>query len=114
MDREYLLNAIEEKKEEIEEKKEELKDLEDGDKYDEYDNWLDELQEPYKVGCCTFYPSEVLKRCDEIAYNCGYDDFVECEREHYEEEIDDLKTELNELEDELKEFDLTNIVKWFK
>lgn len=42
---------------------------------DTYDEFLDEGTEPYKIGCCTFYASQVLKECDPIAYNCGLGDY---------------------------------------
>ena len=44
---------------------------------DNYDDMLDELYEPYSIGVCTFYASQVLKELDPIAYNCGIDDFVD-------------------------------------
>ena len=42
-----------------------------------YDNMLDECYEPYQVGVCTFYASQVLKECDPVAYDCGINDFVD-------------------------------------
>ena len=85
--------------EELEEAENNLKDLEDRNKKDEYDEWLDDLHEPYKVGCCEFSASQVLSELDPIAYDCGYYDFVESERYYYEEQISDLKSELEELEE---------------
>lgn len=77
-----------------------LTDLEDGNKTEEYDEWLDEITPPYKIGVCTFNASRVLKELDEIAYNYGYDDFVESERETYEGNINELQNELKEYEEE--------------
>ena len=41
-----------------------------------YDDILDEIYEPYKIGCCTFDASRVLIELDPIAYNCGINDEV--------------------------------------
>ena len=38
------------------------------------DDIIDEQNEEIKIGCCSFSPSEVLKNCDHIAYNCYMDD----------------------------------------
>ena len=43
--------------------------------YEEYDEELDDCNDEVKIGCCTFYPSEILRKCDPIAYRCGFDDF---------------------------------------
>ena len=43
--------------------------------YEEYDEDLDNCYGEVKIGCCTFYPSEILRECDPIAYRCGFDDF---------------------------------------
>ena len=42
---------------------------------DQYDNWLDELQPLTGIACNCF--STLLKVGDPIAYNCGYDDFLD-------------------------------------
>lgn len=38
------------------------------------DDIIDEENETIEIGCCTFYPSEILKNCDPIAYRCYADD----------------------------------------
>lgn len=43
--------------------------------FEEYDEDLDSCYDEVKIGCCTFYPSEILQTCDPIAYNCGFADF---------------------------------------
>lgn len=79
-----------------------------------YDDMLDECYEPYKIGCCTFYASQVLKECDPIAYRCGLSDYqsaeleeaqYEFEKEHFEcidtidfETKEDAENPLEELE----------------
>lgn len=40
-----------------------------------YDDLLDEGNEEYKIGFLTFSASEVLKKCDPVAYRCGQSDY---------------------------------------
>ena len=57
---------------------------------DQFDEWLDEIDEPYTMGTLTFYPSNVLKSCDPIAYHmCFTDDYQESMREPIEQEVRD-------------------------
>ena len=44
-----------------------------------YEDMLDECYEPYSMGGMTFYPSDILKSCDPIAYRCGFNDFFDDE-----------------------------------
>lgn len=39
-----------------------------------YDDLLDLGYDEYKLGCSTFLASEVLKKCDPVAYRCGQSD----------------------------------------
>jgi hypothetical protein len=41
-----------------------------------YDEALDEQGE-VKVGTLTFYPSQILKECDPIAYRVGFSDWLD-------------------------------------
>ena len=41
----------------------------------EYNEWLDELHPLEGIACNSF--STLLEAGDPIAYNCGYDDFLE-------------------------------------
>lgn len=71
---------------------------------DAYDEWLDEVYEPYVIGCCTFYASQVLSECDKIAYDCGLEDYISSSlddakfelEEWGEVEVGDYKLEINE------------------
>lgn len=73
-----------------------------------YDDTLDECYPPYKIGCCTFYASRVLKELDPIAYRCGISDFVDAElsdklsnfESAYEDEISNYKFRTEEEEAE--------------
>ena len=81
----------------------------------EFDEMLDDCHEAYQLGGMTFYPSDILKSCDPIAYriskseyesNYDLDDVEEYndlkdELESLEEELSDLESELEELQDEL-------------
>jgi len=100
-----LKEEIKEKKEEIEEKKQELKGLEDDDDYDAYDEWLDDIDGDVKIGTLTYSASYVLKNVDEIAYNCGYNDYIDFKTRELNDEISTLEDEIKELETELKELE---------
>ena len=54
-------------------------DLDNSEHVDMYNEMLDECYEPYSMGGMTFYPSDVLKNCDEIAWRVGFDDFFDDE-----------------------------------
>lgn len=41
------------------------------------DDMIDECYEEVKIGLMTFYPSQILKNCDPIAYSMIGDDFVD-------------------------------------
>jgi hypothetical protein len=47
-----------------------------------YDEFLDEVYGEVQIGTLTFYPSDILKSCDPIAYRVGlsdYEDMIESE-----------------------------------
>ena len=98
-------------KEEIEDLKEELELLEDEivlyeemsyEKTDEYDNFLDELGD-VTIGSLTYSASRTLKQIDEIAYNCGFNDWADSRITELQEQIDDLNDQISELEEEQDE-----------
>jgi len=76
-------------KERIEEIKERIKIIENNENTDEYDEMLNEVGIDLNV----YSPSMILKNVDEIAYNCGLNDYND-------EELSELTEELEELEDE--------------
>lgn len=41
-----------------------------------YDDMLDDCYPEVHIGCYTFYASQILSKCDPIAYELGKDDFV--------------------------------------
>ena len=80
------------------------------DLQDQFDECLDE-EGSIKVAGCTFYPSQILKECDPIAYRCGLNDFADFEfrkedTEEYQalqEEIDQLESDIEDLENEIED-----------
>ena len=73
----------------------------------EFDKYLDEDGEQHtSVG--SFYPSDILKNCDPVAYRCAKSDYEgnfdldNCtEYTDMVEELENLESELNILQDEL-------------
>lgn len=80
----------------------------------EFDDYLDDGgEERTSVG--TFYPSDILKSCDPVAYRCAKSDYesnfdldscgeytdLKDELESLEDQLSDLESELEELQDEL-------------
>lgn len=53
-----------------------------------YDDILDEIYEPYEIGCCSFYASQILKECDPIAYHCGLSDEQSARYEDFKYDIE--------------------------
>ena len=55
---------------------------------DAYREWLDEIDEPCKVGNLQYSASQVLEKCDPVAFEmCYNDDYKEGHRESLFEEI---------------------------
>lgn len=42
-----------------------------------FDEYLDDSTEPIRLGFGTFYASQILFKCDPIAYDLGLDEFIE-------------------------------------
>lgn len=90
----------------------------------QYDEMLDECYSFEKVGgiFAHMLPSRVLRECDEVAYRCGKNDWLDSERErlievdnnYYDADevenargyfVSDLETEVSELEKEIEELE---------
>jgi hypothetical protein len=84
---------------EIEKLRNQIENFElDSDDYEEqFDEFLDEQGE-VKIGSLGYYPSEILKKCDPIAYSCGLNEFVDSIDIEDTEEYKNLVEELEELE----------------
>ena len=53
--------------------------------HERYDRMLDECYEPHPLG---YDPSKILKKCDPIAYRCGFNDWLDSEIDETINEID--------------------------
>ena len=53
---------------------------------EEYNESLDEMGE-VSVGNLTFYPSDILKNCDPIAYRIGFTEYQDFRREDIEADV---------------------------
>jgi hypothetical protein len=42
-----------------------------------FDEYLDDSTEPVKLGFGTFYASDILKKCDPVAYDLGLSEFYD-------------------------------------
>jgi hypothetical protein len=47
----------------------------DDQQHKKFDEYLDELYAPYNIGHLEFWPSDVLKNCDPIAYEVAFGDW---------------------------------------
>jgi hypothetical protein len=92
---------LEETRSRIEEIKIEIKDLkykkEDLDDKTNYDDFLNDCNPMIKIGSLEYTPSEVLKNVDEVAYDCGYNDYCSQEISDIEDQTEELEHELEEL-----------------
>lgn len=80
----------------IEEKTERKNAIENNEVDNEYDDMLDECYEHPKIAGIEFYPSNILKECDPVAYRCYSSDY-------FDEELSQLESYLKDLQEELKE-----------
>ena len=95
----------------ITELKSEINDFEYSLTDAEWDEYLDEDGEQHtSVG--SFYPSDILKNCDPVAYRCAKSDYEgnfdldDCtEYTDMVEELENLESDLESLNDELKDLE---------
>lgn len=113
---ETLNNAIEALKNEIEQAQKKVDCFEYEVTESEFDELLDECYPEVEVCGLTFYPSDVLKSCDPIAYRCAKSDYESnydldgcqeyqdllCNLESLQDDLYDLELELESLEIDLK------------
>ena len=123
---EQLKNAVVEVEAKIDDVNQQIKDKQkeiDHFEYSctesEYDEFLDENFEDVEVVGFTYSTSEALKRLDPIAYRCGKSDYEsnfdldDCEEyndlkdelEALEDQLSDLESELEELNDQLEDLE---------
>ena len=116
---ELLLAEIHMKEHEIRKLQAQIKDKEaqqnsiecdPDDLADQFDECLDEAGSIAVAGC-TFYPSQILKKCDPIGYRCSLNDFADSEfrkeeteeYQAFQEEIDQLESDIEDLESEIED-----------
>ena len=108
---EQVQTEIENLESNISELKSEINDFEYSLTEDEFDEFLDEGGEQHtSVG--SFYPSDILKSCDPVAYRCAKSDYEgnfdldDCtEYTDMVEELEGLESDLESLQDELKDLE---------
>ena len=71
----------------------------------EFDEFLDEIEGSITVAGMEFFPSDILKSCDPVAYRCAKNDFESDYDLDNCEEYKDLKDELEALEDQLSDLE---------
>ena len=69
----------------------------------DFDEYLDEVEGRVTVAGMEFYPSDILKSCDPVAYRCAKNDYESNYDLDDVEEYNDLKDELELLEDRLSD-----------
>ena len=101
-----LMAKIEAKKAEIEAKQKEIDSFElDIDDYvEQYEEVLNSEGE-VKVAGLTFYPADIIRELDPIAYRCGLNDYVDGIEKSDSEKYQELEDELEALEDELTDLE---------
>lgn len=102
---EMLESKIDAIKAEIETKQNEINSFEYEISESDFDNVLDESEESVTIFGMEFYPSDILKSCDPIAYRCAKSDYESSYDLDDVEEYADLKDEIEALESELEDFE---------
>lgn len=102
---EMLESKIDAIKADIENKQSEIDNFEYKISESDFDEFLDEIEQPINVCGMQFYPSDILKNCDPIAYRCAKSDYESNYDLDDVEEYSDLKEELEALESELEELE---------
>ena len=105
---EMLDSKIDAIKADIENKQSEIDSFEYEVSESDFDDFLDDIEEPATICGIEFYPSDILKSCDPIAYRCAKSDYesnydLDKVEDYYDlkDELEDLESELEDLESEL-------------
>ena len=113
------LNNVEQLKRDIEDKQGEIATAQSNIETFEYtcddaqfDDFLDDVGQAVYVRGMEFYPSDILKNCDPIAYRCAKADYEanfdlsDCEEyQDLQKTLEKLENELEELENELDDLE---------
>ena len=102
-----MINAVEfeidDIQNQINDKQKEINNFEYQISENEFDEYLDEVEGRVTVAGMGFYPSDILKSCDPVAYRCAKNDYESNYDLDDVEEYNDLKDELELLEDRLSD-----------
>ena len=101
---EMLESKIDAIKADIENKQSEINSFEYEVSEEDFDSYLDDEGSVTVCGI-EFYPSDILKSCDPIAYRCAKSDYESNYDLDDVAEYSDLKDELEALESELEDFE---------
>ena len=102
---EMLESKIDSIKADIENKQSEINNFEYEIPEGDFDSYLDDIEQVVNVCGMEFYPSDILKSCDPIAYRCAKSEY---ESNYDLDDVEgycDLKDELEALESELEELE---------
>ena len=102
---EMLESKIDAIKVDIENKQSEINNFEYEISESDFDEFLDDVEQSVNVCGMEFYPSDILKSCDPIAYRCAKSDYESSYDLDDVEEYSDLKEELEALEFELEDLE---------
>ena len=109
---EMLESKIDAIKADIKNKQSEIDSFEYEISEPDFDEFLDDVEESVTICGIEFYPSDILKSCDPIAYRCAKSDYESNydldDVEEYcdlKEELEDLESELEDLESELEDLE---------
>ena len=100
-----LESKIDAIKADIENKQSEINSFEYEISESDFDSYLDDVEQSINVCGMEFYPSDILKSCDPIAYRCAKSDYESNYDLDDVEEYSDLKEELEDFESELEDFE---------
>lgn len=98
---EMLESKIDAIKADIENKQSEIDNFKYEISESDFDEFLDDVEQSVSVCGMVFYPSDILKSCDPIAYRCAKSDYESSIELDDVAEYSDLKDELDVLESEL-------------
>ena len=109
----YQYDSLVEYYDELEELETTLDEYEDFDEDDYivgFEEMLDE-EGDILVSGITFYPSDILKNCDPIAYDCSFSDYVSTYKDEYDNLKNDYEESISEKEQEIQDIleDITQI-----
>ena len=109
---EMLESKIDSIKADIENKQIEINSFEYEISESDFDEFLDDNEQVVNVCGMTFYPSDILKSCDPIAYRCAKSDYESnidlddvAEYTDLKEELEALESDLEDFESELEDFE---------